>query len=206
MRSLLGGVHIGAAFVLFVAVACGGSEFSSQDPDASMATGSTGGGSSATTDISSVASGGSSAVGVGGTGLGGSIAGAGGAATGGGGSAGRDAGFDARGGGGAGGAGGTPMNSGDCDNTADCGGDPCVELSPGGYRVCVAKVPETTTCSIPPGQCCKSADCGSDARPPGKCVAGPVEPYCGWPAMIPTNQCASDACNSAADCSRANAS
>src|SRR5260221_6724199 len=136
MRSLLGGVHIGAAFVLFVAVACGGSEFSSQDPDASMATGSTGGGSSATTDISSVASGGSSAVGVGGTGLGGSIAGARGAATGGGGNAGPDRGFHARGGRGGRGGRRRPRNYRGRDHAGEFVGEPFLEHAAPGVRLC----------------------------------------------------------------------
>jgi hypothetical protein len=111
----------------------------------------------------------------------------------------RDGGSDARGGGGAGGAGGGPKNSGDCLTPTDCGGDACVELFPGGYRVCATKVPEATTCSMPLGQCCKSSDCGVDARPPGKCILGPVEPSCGGPAPpLPSNVCASDACVSAA--------
>jgi hypothetical protein len=88
---------------------------------------------------------------------------------------------------------------------SDCGGDPCVELYPGGYRVCAVKVPEATTCSTPPGQCCKTSDCGLDARPSGKCILGPVEPYCGGPAIVMNNVCASDACTTAADCSGANA-
>jgi hypothetical protein len=199
------GFHWAAVVAWSAAVACGGGEFTSQDPDASMSGSSAGVGGAGTTDISTVATGGSTTVGSSG-GAGGSNSGT----TAAGGGAGRDAGSDAGGGGaggvgGAGGGGGTPRNSGDCERPSDCGGDPCIELYPGGYRVCVAKVPEATMCSLPQGQCCKSADCGGDARAPGKCVAGPVEPYCGGPQMLPTNVCATDACTSAADCSGANA-
>ncbi len=117
-----------------------------------------------------------------------------------------DAGRDAHGG--AAGAGGLRdggpdgsgfTNSGDCLTFADCGGDQCVELIPGGYRVCVAPVPEATTCSSPTGQCCKSADC---TQGPGtaKCILGPIEPSCGGVVVVPTNVCATDACMSASDC------
>jgi hypothetical protein len=95
-------------------------------------------------------------------------------------------------------------NSGDCLTASDCGGDPCVELIPGGYRVCVAPVPEATTCSTPAGACCKSTDCPSQGQGPGKCILGPVEPACGGPVVVPTNVCAADACTSASDCTGAN--
>jgi hypothetical protein len=183
---------VGAAVLLLVAMACGGEEFSSNDQDASLT-----GGGGLLAGTPTVGSGGS----------GGSTGGNGGAGTGSGGMSGmRDGGSDARGGGGGGGAGGGPKNSGDCLTSIDCGGDACVELFPGGYRVCATKVPEATTCSMPLGQCCKSSDCGVDARPPGKCILGPVEPSCGGPAPpLPSNVCASDACMSAADCAGANA-
>jgi hypothetical protein len=100
-----------------------------------------------------------------------------------------------------GGSGGALRNSGDCDSKDDCGGDPCVELIAGGYRVCVTPVPEVTTCSIPSGQCCKSSDCGGPAG--SKCVAGPAQSSCG-PAIIPTNACVTDECRTALDCSGKN--
>src|SRR5258708_9815038 len=147
---------------LFVAMACGGREFSSDGPDASSSTAtggaSGGGGSTVSTAVSTVSTGG----------------------------AGR--------GGGAGAGGGAPGNSGDCQSAVDCGGDVCVELYPGGYRVCATKVPEATMCSVPPGQCCKSSDCASDARAPARCILGPVETYCGGPAPPPpAHACATDA-------------
>ena len=180
---------MGMAISLLVAMACGGSEFSSNDQDASL---TSGGGLLAVT--ATVGSGGAGGAAGNGGGVGGS-------------SGTRDGGSDARGGtGGIGGGGGGPRNSGDCLTASDCGGDACVELFPGGYRVCSTPVPEATTCSVPPGQCCKSSDCGVDAKPPGKCILGPVDPSCGGPAPpLPSNVCASDACASAGDCSGANA-
>src|SRR5256885_810915 len=107
--------------------------------------------------------------------------------------------------GGIGGMGGAPpRNSGDCESAADCGGDACVELIPGGYRVCAMKVPEATTCSVPSGQCCKTSDCTGAGKPGGKCVLGPVEPSCGGPAVVAMNACAVDACASVIDCPGAN--
>lgn len=100
------------------------------------------------------------------------------------------------------GAGGMPdvKNSGDCETKDDCGGDPCVELILGGYRVCQSTVPEATTCSVPAGQCCKSSDC-TMGTPPSKCVLGPAQPSCGGAVMVPTNVCVKDACRTALDCS-----
>ncbi len=99
------------------------------------------------------------------------------------------AGTGAVGGGGAGGA----LNSGDCVNDADCGGGKCVELTPGGYRVCQMPVQEATQCQSPgmPGgdECCTSADCHQ-----GKCFAFPVTPYCGGAMPMPHNVCATDGC------------
>jgi len=164
-----------AAAPLLIALACSGSEFAAQEPDATAvgAGGSAGAGSSATS-------------------AGGSNAGAAGSSAAGTGGGTRDAGRD--------GGGGSSVNSGDCEKNADCGGDPCVELYPGGYRVCAMKVVETTTCSTPAGQCCKGADCRGDARASATCVLGPIEPSCGGPAILATNVCASDACAIAADC------
>src|SRR5262245_1996287 len=111
-----------------VGAACGGSEFSSQAPDASPT-------GASTVASGGKAGGGGAGAGAGGSGIGGSSSGAAGSSSGGT-AGGRDAGVDARGG-----SGGAPRNSGDCLTSADCGGDPCVELYPGGYRVCAVKVP-----------------------------------------------------------------
>src|SRR5437773_4994894 len=68
---------------------------------------------------------------------------------------------------------GRTKNSGDCDTASDCGGDPCIDISSGGYRACVAKVPEAIVCSSPPGECCKTVDCAAAGKP-GKCLLGPT--------------------------------
>jgi hypothetical protein len=183
-----------------VAAACGGSEFAADDHDASLATGA--GGSTASSSVASGSGGRGSPT------TSGSTVGSGGAND-----AGPDVGGGGRGGSGQGGTGGTgtggagggPKNSGDCLTPADCNGDPCAELFPGGYRVCVTKVPEAMACSNPAGQCCKTSDCNGDARSAAVCVLGPIEPTCGGPVIVPTNVCASDACKTAADCSGPNA-
>jgi hypothetical protein len=164
------------SIMILCVVACGGAEFTSAD----SAAGGTGGAN--------------------GTGVGGA-SGSGGA---------RDAGAkdapgsfdvspDAR----DGGAAGAPRNSGDCDTKEDCGGDPCVELAPGSYRVCLSPVTEATSCSIPSGECCSTADCSS-GRGPSRCILGPAQPACGGPAVVPSNTCANDACRTASDCSGSN--
>jgi hypothetical protein len=184
---------------LVLTLACGGSEFTATDVDASS--GGVSGVVAATTSSStSTATGGAS-------GTAGGASGAGGSGGSGGSAGARDGGIDAHegGGGGAGGGGGGPKNSGDCQSPSDCGGDACVEVFPGGYRVCAIRVPEATTCSVPPGSCCKSADCAADAKAPARCVLGPVEPRCAGPVIVATNVCASDACASAADCPGENA-
>jgi hypothetical protein len=98
------------------------------------------------------------------------------------------------------GAGGA-RNSGDCDTRADCGGTaPCVELAPGGYRVCALPVPAATSCSVPAGTCCKSSDCNS-GNPNGKCVLGPDQRVCSGLTAVPANVCVTDECQTASDCS-----
>jgi hypothetical protein len=158
--------------------ACAGPAFTSETDAVG---GGGGGGSAGSTSSGSSGAGGGTA----GSGVAGSHAGAGG--TGGGG-------VDA----------GRIKNSGDCESTADCGGEPCVDISSGGYRSCVTKIVEATTCSNPPGQCCKTDDCTAAGKP-GKCILGPTAPSCGGPVQIPTNVCAADECKSASDCPGSNA-
>ena len=164
-----------AVVPLALVFACGGKEFTA-----------VGGGGAAGSEIAGSGGGaGSGGAGQGGAGAGGSRAGSGGTgAT-------------------VGAGGGHAQNSGDCDTDADCGGDPCVEISPGGYRVCETKVPLATTCSSPAGECCKTADCAAAGKQ-GKCLLGPVAPSCGGPALVPTNVCAIDKCTSASGCSGSN--
>src|SRR6185312_15335209 len=45
---------------------------------------------------------------------------------------------------------------GACQTSADCGGNPCEPITPGGYLVCLTPVAEATSCQFmgPPNQCC----------------------------------------------------
>lgn len=89
-------------------------------------------------------------------------------------------------------------NSGDCTTSAECNGGTCVELTPGGYRVCVNPVSEATACQNPQNEfdeCCKSSDCAS-----GKCYAFPATPYCGGAQPIEHNVCASNGCEEGVAC------
>lgn len=88
---------------------------------------------------------------------------------------------------------GMTKNSGDCDSSADCPPNgQCVELTPGGFRVCQYPVPEATSCTDPMNdECCGSAECSAGS----KCYPGPLVPSCGGPQIIPHNQCGSDFCS-----------
>ncbi len=93
-----------------------------------------------------------------------------------------------------------PMNSGDCASDKSCVEGHCVELSPGGYRVCAPGTIEVTSCANPDDQppdneCCDASDC-----PSGSCVEGPLTKSCGGPRILPYNVCAEDECASSADC------
>lgn len=95
-----------------------------------------------------------------------------------------------------GGAGGIVMNSGDCRlDGADChNGARCVEVTPGGYRVCAVKFPEATSCAMP-GQCCQTSDCQNGAI----CYPEPLAPVCG-PVSVSGNVCSSGTCTSDSTC------
>lgn len=86
--------------------------------------------------------------------------------------------------------------AGQCTSDADCAGGTCVEVAPG-IGVCVGTAEEATACSGTPDidECCDSSECTE-----GACYLGPVTPYCGGPAMVAHNVCASDLCSSDADC------
>ena len=88
---------------------------------------------------------------------------------------------------------------GDCQTDADCGGKPCVALTPGGYLVCLAPIAEVTMCdpSTPPNDCCSSADCVAAGM--GSCYAASKLNFCGGAFPI-DNKCVADACQSDADC------
>lgn len=95
-----------------------------------------------------------------------------------------------------GGTGGGP-NSGDCDTDADCPGSTCVEITPGGFRVCKSSYLPVDGCSQPDlDECCNSTECPSGEA----CLAAPLTPYCGGPAPLEYNVCGKDQCSSAADC------
>jgi hypothetical protein len=92
------------------------------------------------------------------------------------------------------GSGGASTN-GDCSSDAECRAGKCVELTPGGWRVCSYVPPEASACTMPPPPqpeaCCTSADCVG-----GKCYANVLLGYCGGPAIPPQNYCIPDGCTS----------
>ncbi len=86
---------------------------------------------------------------------------------------------------------------GDCHSDAECAPGKCVELTPGGFRVCDVPPMEATACTHgAQDQCCTSKDCTS----PEKCFEGPVIPRCLGVVMLPANQCAGNGCQRSADC------
>lgn len=102
------------------------------------------------------------------------------------------------GGSGGDGAGGTAPQAGDCKTDAECNGGTCVEVTAGGYKICLSAPLEALSCTpgTPvPDECCTSADCAS-----GKCYDNSQLPYCGGPFPAPYNTCVSDACQGDADC------
>jgi hypothetical protein len=101
---------------------------------------------------------------------------------------------------GAGGAAGSGTSSGDCDTDADCAdlGSTCVELTPGGFRICQTPPQEAIDCSgTPNDECCKTRECDNKAA----CYFAPFPPSCVGPMMAAHNVCAADECASDADCS-----
>jgi hypothetical protein len=167
----------------------------------------TGGTGAAGTGGSGGGRGGSGAAGTGGTGgSGGGAAGTGGTGgSGGSAAAGGTGGIGGAGTGGAGaaGTGGSGRNTGDCDESSQCGelGE-CVELAPGGFRVCVQPVEEATECH-PDGtfgdECCDTSECEE-----GVCLESPLVPLCGGMPPVPVNVCATDECTSTEQCAAEN--
>src|SRR5262245_38212207 len=55
------------------------------------------------------------------------------------------------------------LPNGDCSSDAECPNGKCIELAPGGYKVCAHMPNEAKQCTMPtppvPDQCCTSADC-----------------------------------------------
>lgn len=92
--------------------------------------------------------------------------------------------------------GGPSTARGDCAVDADCPGGVCIELVPGGYRVCrVTPVPATGCEPGRPDACCTTADCIS-----GTCFLGPIHRSCGGAVRLPTNECGVDECATDSDC------
>jgi hypothetical protein len=95
-----------------------------------------------------------------------------------------------------GGAGGAIPNSGDCDSDDDCPGGTCVELTPGGFRVCATPPTEATMCTGSGfDSCCTTAECAE-----GICYESPLVPFCAGVVMEPHNECGVDQCAKDADC------
>jgi hypothetical protein len=101
-------------------------------------------------------------------------------------------------GGAVGNGGATSSQSGDCAIGADdChNGTSCVEVTPGGYRVCAVKVPEVNGCTVGVSGCCSSSECQGGR----KCYASPLAPNCSGAVIIDNNVCASDTCTSDSAC------
>lgn len=93
-----------------------------------------------------------------------------------------------------------PVGPGDCASDADCGpGGTCIELVPGGWRVCRTPVMDATACEPGrPDECCDTSECAPGRR----CVLGPVRRRCAGPIMLDHNVCAADECATATDCTR----
>lgn len=147
----------------------------------------TGGAGAAGGEGAGASGGGTTSAGAGGTG---------GGADGGGPSGGAPSGGAPSGGGGAG-EGGAEPQGGDCDDAADCPPDgDCVELTPGGFRVCQYPVIEATSCISEDDQCCDSTECEIGLL----CLETPILPFCGGVQMVPSNVCAGPTCVSSLDC------
>ncbi|NUP09109.1 MAG: hypothetical protein HOW73_23915 [Polyangiaceae bacterium] len=99
-----------------------------------------------------------------------------------------------------GGTGGTPAQGelleDDCSSSADCDGQPCVEVTPGGFKACVIAPIEATECTVPEDECCTTSDCAE-----GICVSSATFPWFGPGEPAPFNLCATDLCSVDADCS-----
>jgi hypothetical protein len=87
---------------------------------------------------------------------------------------------------------------GECATNADCPDNgECVDLEPGGNKVCKYPVQEATMCTEgDPDECCNSTECDLDT----KCYPFPLSPHCGGAQPQPHNVCAKDQCASNNDC------
>jgi hypothetical protein len=90
---------------------------------------------------------------------------------------------------------GMPQGAGDCDTDVECPQGKCVEVTPGGFRVCLNEPPEANTCSMSTeDQCCSSAAC----KVGSKCYL--TSPGCVGPVVLPHNACLADQCQTDMDC------
>lgn len=85
-------------------------------------------------------------------------------------------------------------SAGRCANDSDCDpGGHCVELAPGGYRVCSYPPPAPEVCTNDPSrqdECCETCDGGI-------CT---LQTSCGGAFILPRNVCAVSQCTTNADC------
>jgi hypothetical protein len=96
--------------------------------------------------------------------------------------------------------GGGSTARGDCASTTDCpAGGMCIELVPGGYRVCQVPPVEATSCEAGRSdECCNGSECAT-----GDCFLGPIRRFCGGAKRLPFNECMTDQCASDGDCTDA---
>jgi hypothetical protein len=100
------------------------------------------------------------------------------------------------------GAGGALSGSGDCSSDAQCPGSKCVEIFPGGFRVCADVLVEAKVCNHPGlDECCGSTMPCPSGQP---CYPSPLEPFCDV-QVVDHNQCATDQCTNDAACGAGNA-
>lgn len=92
--------------------------------------------------------------------------------------------------------GGPNLDKSECDGPEDCPGGECVDINGGGYHACKYPVVEATMCTGSVlDECCDTSECIT-----GKCLAAPLEPYCGGPQPAMYNACGVDQCLTNADC------
>lgn len=83
-----------------------------------------------------------------------------------------------------------------CASDLDCPGGTCVELTPGGFRVCSTEPPGPQLCTDAGGSGPFSDECCTTCAQ-GVCS---LVTSCGGAFMVPHNQCLEDACTKNSDC------
>ena len=90
-------------------------------------------------------------------------------------------------------------NSGDCNSSDECPGSTCVEVSPGGFRVCKQIFEEALFCQDEisgTDECCSTIDCQE-----GACFdSQQAQPICAGVPPLARNVCGVDDCDADADC------